>query len=211
MKASVRPEAQQPEEIGLYPVEGEEPEVEERPEKRQRVEGEEGQQGAAAGEEPGEDEEEEMLRKSGVFEEEGGRGDSRGSRDVEEGKRGRSNGQGRGVVEPEEEGRPVRTAAPPSLPTAQERREHNATHHPPRSWCRYCVEGRGIASAHARCDEERVGDIGELHFDYCFLTNKVGSESATTIVGFDKYTQGVLAHVVPEKRNRIPMGCETIG
>ena len=72
MKASVRPEAQQPEEIGLYPVEGEEPEVEERPEKRQRVEGEEGQQGAAEGEEPGEDEEEEMLRKSGVFEEEGG-------------------------------------------------------------------------------------------------------------------------------------------
>ena len=41
--------------------------------------------------------------------------------------------------------------------------------------------------------------MGELHFDYCFLTNKPGSESATTIVGVDKYTQGVLAHVVPKK------------
>ena len=200
--ASISPEAQQVDGTGLYPVERDELEVEERPEKRARVEEEGGQQEVVGGE----DEEEEMLRKSGVFEDEGGEGEERGQAG-EKRERGRSSGSGVGIVEPEEEGRQVRTPVTPGMPTERERREHRATHHPPRSWCRYCVEGRGIASAHARCDEERVGDVGELHFDYCFLTNKPGSESATTIVGVDKYTQGVLAHVVPKKGHRISVVC----
>ena len=181
----------------MFGVEGEaedeESEVEGRPDKRQR-----------RNDGGGEDEEEEELQRSGVFDDDDRSGDSSGrdkraraSEDAEE--RGRSNGSGRGVIEPEEEGRPVRTTAPPCLPTAKERREHNTTHHPPRSWCRYCVEGRGIASAHARCDVERVGDVGELHFAYCFLSGKPGTESATTIAGVDKYIEAVLAHVVPRK------------
>ena len=60
-----------------------------------------------------------------------------------------------GVVEPPE-GRPVRTATPPYVPSEQERRAHNVTHFPPRSWCEHCVRGRGLASKHVRGDGEQI-------------------------------------------------------
>ena len=97
----------------------------------------------------------------------------------------------------------MRTAPASYTPSAKERREHEVTHYPPRSWCRFCVEGRGIAGQHSRCDEAQIGEIGELHFDYCFLTGKVGPVPATTIVGADKRTQAVLAHVAPKKGTEI--------
>ena len=45
---------------------------------------------------------------------------------------------------------------------------------------------------------EEVETGPEFHFDYCFLTGLPGEDPATTFVGVDKYTQGVLAHVVPK-------------
>ena len=36
----------------------------------------------------------------------------------------------------------------PKLPTEEERKEHEMTHLPYRSWCRHCVRGRGKDSAH---------------------------------------------------------------
>ena len=127
-----------------------------------------------------EDEEDKELLRSGVFDDDvSGDGGDQGERARSSGeaeKRGRSSGSGCGFMEPEEEGRPARAPNPPYVPTAKERREHSATHYPPRSWCKFCVEGRGVASSHHRCDEERVGDIGELHFDYCVLAGKPGTE-----------------------------------
>ena len=42
--------------------------------------------------------------------------------------------------------------------------------------------------------------VGEFHFDYCFLKGKSGDEEeATTLVGVDKGSDAVLAHVVPQK------------
>ena len=182
--ASVSPEAiQQSEDLrGVFGVEEHE-ESEEREQKMRRVSG-------ADGHDPGgaHDQDWDELEQSGVFDDE-----PRAEFVPEVRESGRA-----GMVVPEE-GRTIRTPAPPYVPSVKERREHNATHYPPRSWCRHCVEGRGLASPHCRAEADEPGGIGELLFDYCFLRSKVSGESATTLVGVDRHTQGVLAHVVPSK------------
>ena len=151
------------------------------------VEGESEIDGDGPVEERNEDEEDE-LDKSGVLDDDECDGDRR-----------RSSGTGTGVFEPSAEGRSVRTPTPPYVPSEKERRDHDATHFPPRSWCPHCVAGRGMASQHRQSDEERLGQVGELHFDYCFLRSEPGEPPATTLVGVDRYTHAVLAHVVPRK------------
>ena len=102
----------------------------------------------------------------------------------------------------EDEGRQVRTATPVAAPTAQERREHEVTHYPFRFWCNCCVEARAIAEGHRRSEKEEplMEGAGEFHFDYCFLKDKSGDdEEAVTLVGVDKGSDAVLAHVVPQK------------
>ena len=99
----------------------------------------------------------------------------------------------------EQEGRSLKPQTQPYVPTAAERREHRKTHYPPRSWCKHCVEACGMAAPHLRCQEDTSDGVGELHFDYCFLRNRVADDPAVTLVGVDKSTQGVLAHVVPGK------------
>ena len=101
-----------------------------------------------------------------------------------------------------DEGRAVRTSSQVVAPTAQERREHEVTHYPFHSWCRCCVAARAAAAAHRRTEKEEVlmDGVGEFHFDYCFLKDKSGDpEEATTLVGVDKASDAVLAHVVPQK------------
>ena len=153
---SVRPEVMQPQEDvrGVFGVEGVEGGPEgERPEKRARVEK------ASADED-----EEAELNRSGVFDDsdDGAYEEFHASGSIPGASRARP-----GVVEPEE-GREVRTAKPPYVPSEKERRQHNATHFPLRSWCEHCVRGRGIASKHSQGDGEEIGGVGEMHVDYCF-------------------------------------------
>ena len=100
------------------------------------------------------------------------------------------------------EGRPMRGPTHPYVPTEKERREHNLTHYPHRTWCECCMAGRAIAGAHARSREESDPNAGELHFDYCFLKSAARDEPATTLVGVDKASDAIIAHVVPEKGTR---------
>ena len=93
----------------------------------------------------------------------------------------------------------MRTKPVPCVPTAKERRGHNLTHYPFRAWCVCCVAGRATAAPHFRGGDKEVPAGGELHFDYCFLRSRPTEEPATTIVGVDRSTEGVLAHVVPAK------------
>ena len=64
------------------------------------------------------------------------------------------------------------------------------------------MAGRAIAGAHGRSQDEVNSNAGELHFDYCFLKNEVKEEPAVTLVGVDKASDAILAHVVPEKGTR---------
>ena len=94
----------------------------------------------------------------------------------------------------------MRTKAPPGAPSAREWREHQLTHLPFRSWCPHCVAARAVADAHLReRGQELLGQGGEFHFDYCFPRNKDSSEKATVIVGAERSSKGICAHVVPAK------------
>ena len=46
------------------------------------------------------------------------------------------------------EGRKVKTRRSPNTPIRAEKEEHEATHIPFRSWCPYCVKGRGRNTPH---------------------------------------------------------------
>ena len=75
---------------------------------------------------------------------------------------------GREVVVPDgesTEGRGVRTPTLPYVPTEKERREHNVTHYPHRTWCETCMSGRAVAGAHSRNKDESNPLAGEFHFD----------------------------------------------
>ena len=73
-------------------------------------------------------------------------------------------------VEEEMEEAPVNARRAPREPTEEERRRHEASHLPYRSWCEYCVKGRGRCRPHQR----RKGEVEEhglptISMDYFFL------------------------------------------
>ena len=119
---------------------------------------------------------------------------------------------GRGQVESEEpeEGRRMRGPTTQYVPTENERREHNLTHYPHRTWCECCMAGRAVAGRHVASKDETDPRAGEFHFDYCFLKNEVREEAAVTLVGVDKASDAVLAHVVPENGTRFDWVAEQL-
>ena len=64
------------------------------------------------------------------------------------------------------------------------------------------MAGRAIAAAHSKSRDETDPSAGEFHVDYCFLKKEVKEDAAVTLVGVDKASDAVLAHVVPEKGTR---------
>ena len=56
------------------------------------------------------------------------------------------------------------------VPTDKEVEEHEATHIPYRSWCQFCVQGKGKESKHGRSDGVSGVAIGIM--DYMFLGEK---------------------------------------
>ena len=73
------------------------------------------------------------------------------------------------------------------------------------------MSGRAVAGAHSRSKDESDPLAGKFHFDYCFLKNEVKDDPAVTLVGVDKATDAILAHVVPEKKNQVRAGGDSVG
>ena len=88
-------------------------------------------------------------------------------------------------------------------PTLAEREEHERTHTPYRSWCRHCVGARASNPAHrGRKFPKAVEDdkdMKQVNYDYCFMRDQPGMESAKIRVSKDRATRMVSAHVVPLK------------
>lgn len=124
-----------------------------------------------------------------------GEGQGANAEETDDGREGRRE---YGHVEADE-GRPIKVPTVPYVPTERERRDHAVTHCPHRTWCEVCMAGRAVAGAHGRSKDEVDPNAGEFHFDYCFLKNVVKEEAAVTLVGVDKASDAILAHVVPEK------------
>ena len=59
----------------------------------------------------------------------------------------------------------------PKLPSKKEVEDHNlAGHMPYRSWCTFCVMGKGKAAPHYK--QDRDDGLPELHIDYCFMATE---------------------------------------
>ena len=87
--------------------------------------------------------------------------------------------------------------------TLRERQDHERTHIPFRSWCRHCDAARASNPAHrgrrfATAVEEDK-DMKQVSYDYCFMRDQPGSESAKILVSKDRASRMVSAHVVPMK------------
>ena len=106
--------------------------------------------------------------------------------------------------EPSEESRAVRGRQQRIItPTLAEREKHERTHIPYRNWCRHCVAARASNPAHrgrrfATAVEEDK-DMKLVSYDYCFMRDQPGSQSAKILVSKDRATRMVSAHVVPVK------------
>ena len=85
----------------------------------------------------------------------------------------------------------------PRLPSRREMDEHSlAAHMPYRSWCTFCVMGKGKTTP---CHKQyREDGLPELHVDYCFMSTK-GKPLATILVAKEKMSKMMLATVVPLK------------
>ena len=105
--------------------------------------------------------------------------------------------------EEEEEGRTPKGVRAPTGPTKAEREEHERCHIPYRSWCRYCVRGRGRNKPHkkAQGEEEAEGvQKGRVSMDYFFLTKKDQAEGKNPIlVMVDDESGNVFARAVEQK------------
>ena len=102
-------------------------------------------------------------------------------------------------LEEGEEAREGKTRALPKGPSAEQMRIHRLTHYPFRSWCPQCVAGRAKSWPHFRQEVDEVGEVPTICFDYCFLRDHPGGESVPVMVGREKRSKMMLAHVVPFK------------
>ena len=94
-------------------------------------------------------------------------------------------------VETSEEVQPVDTLPSPYMPTQSERDDHELTHAQYRSWCEFCVNGRGLEMGHRQGDDHGERGVAVIGFDYMFLTGK------------DTYTRGEWAEC--DERDLDPM------
>ena len=85
----------------------------------------------------------------------------------------------------------------PKLPSKKEVEDHNlAGHMPYRSWCTFCVMGKGKAAPHYK--QDRDDGLPELHIDYCFMATE-NKPLATSLVAKETTSKMVMATVVPMK------------
>ena len=86
----------------------------------------------------------------------------------------------------------------PLEPTAEERRMHELTHLPFRSWCKHCVKGRGKEKPCKKQPGEE-GGAPELHVDFMFMGEPEGGRTLTLLVAKERRTRMVMVSVIPKK------------
>ena len=80
---------------------------------------------------------------------------------------------------PPVEGLPARELRQPEEPTEEQRRRHELTHLPYRSWCKWCVLGKG-RTTHAKKRKDRRPQV---QIDYAFAPLESGKEKLTMLTG----------------------------
>ena len=74
-------------------------------------------------------------------------------------------------AESEEEDAPeLKHAANVSSPTKEQVEKHRVCHYPYRSWCKWCIMGRGIGRPHTKSTQESIVPI--VGMDYFYITKE---------------------------------------
>ena len=113
-----------------------------------------------------------------------------------------------GLDDADEAIEPVRRR-PAGKPTEAEIRAHRVSHLPFRDWCPECVAGRAKDWPH-KSIKEKVLEVPEVHFDYCFPRDGPGEDYSVVLVGKDRESKMIMAHVVPFKGADTEWVCEQI-
>ena len=119
----------------------------------------------------------------------------------------------------EEEAVKPKAATQPRLPTSEERRLHELTHVPFRSWCEHCQRGKASSRAHRRNQRQKVRRNGEdgmdlpvvsmdyMYLEYTYSREKKSEEEKEAVengmrpilVVHDSRSSAVFAHDVHRK------------
>ena len=111
--------------------------------------------------------------------------------------------------EAEEAQRPMLVTSPDD-PTQEERDLHDATHLPPRSWCRVCLEARAREDGHFRQGESRKAQgVPIISLDYAFIDHKDSEQKNGIVVMKCHRTKYTFSHVVENKGSEAGMS-ETV-
>lgn len=105
----------------------------------------------------------------------------------------------------------------PGSPSAEEVRKHSATHLPYRSWCKHCVNGRGITHPHLAHKHNIEEEIPTVGIDYHYM-GKEGEEGTIPMLAIkDAHSKVVYDMVVTEKGvnsymvNRVVQSLDLLG
>ena len=92
--------------------------------------------------------------------------------DMEDGETGFDDGSAR-----------VRNIGDPGQPTVKEHQERMTTHRPYRSWCKFCVMGRGVNAPHRRTDaQDDLEGLPHVSMDCGFLGEREGEEQMSPVL-----------------------------
>ena len=101
----------------------------------------------------------------------------------------------------------VRNIRDPGQPTVKEHQEHMTTHRPYRSWCKFCVMGRGGVNApHRRSDaQDDVEGVPHVSMDYGFLGERESEEHVSPVLVIrERRHKMTSAMLVPRKGLNVP-------
>ncbi|MDA8582760.1 hypothetical protein N9L68_00975 [bacterium] len=101
----------------------------------------------------------------------------------------------------DEEGAKPRTCRKPKLPSKKEIEEHEATHLPFRSWCRFCVRGRGRNTPHRGHEGVEEDDfVPRIALDYHFISQADEAASSNPVLTMvDSSVGAVFARAAGQK------------
>ena len=100
----------------------------------------------------------------------------------------------------------VRNIRDPGQPTVKEHQEHMTTHRPYRSWCKFCVMGRGMNAPHRTSEtQEDLEGVPHVSMDHGFLGERESEEQVSpALVIREKRHKMTWAMLVPRKGTEFP-------
>ena len=94
---------------------------------------------------------------------------------------------------------PAKGIKAPQQPTEQERKEHNLTHLPYRSWCSICVESKGRANNHP---QQKTSKLSVVQCDFAYIKGIHDKQVIPVLTAIDVETGMSMAIMVQDKQKQ---------